>query len=208
MIQAALMGAGAVTGIVGGLFGGKKAKKAAKAQKKIARAIQEQAGIQAEAAGKQFGFEQEMQRVLQARANIQARRDQIEQTREARVRRAAIVASAAASGVDQRTTTIESGAGSIVSQFGANQGMFNIFGQAAGELTRLGGLSAEQQGIQLNAQGKINVLQGQGQVQQAKAQQGLATGDMISNVGGSLFSLGQQAFGGFNPTKTSSILGG
>lgn len=204
----ALMGLGAVGSIAGSLFGSKKAKKAAKKQKKIARAIQEQAAISADAAKKQFGFEQEMQRVLQARANIQARRDQIEQTREARVRRATIVASAAASGVDQRTSTVESGAGSIVSQFGANKGMFNIFEQAAGELTRLGGLSAEQQGIQLDAQGKISVLQGQGAVAQAKAQQGMATGDMISNIGGSLFNLGTQAFGGFNPTKTSSILGG
>lgn len=200
-----LAGAGMAVGIAGSLFGGKKAKKAAKKQKKLARAIAEQAGIQSQAAQAQFGFEQEIQRVMQARANIQARRDQIEQTREARVRRASIVARAAASGVDQRTSTIEGGAGSIVTQFGANKGMFNIFGQAAGELTRLGALSAEQQRIQLESQGKINVMQGQGQVAQAKAQQGIATGDLISNIGGSLFNLGTQAFGGFNPTRTSSI---
>lgn len=205
MIQAAIAGIGLASSIGGGLFGGKKAKKAAKKQARIAKEIQKEAAVQAEAAQQQFGFEQEIQRVAQARANIQARRDQIEMTREARVRRSAIIASAAASGVGLGTSGIEGGAGSVVSQFGANTGIFNIAQQAAGELSRLGELSAEQQRVQLVSQGKINVLQGQGQIQQAKAQQGIATGELISSTGQSLFNIASMGFGAFQPKGFTGV---
>lgn len=199
---AALLGLGAIGSIGGGLFGGKKAKKAAKKQKRIAQQVQKEAGIQAEAASKQFGFEQNMQDVLQARANIQARQDSIAATREARVRRAAIVASAAAQGLDSRTSSVAGAKGSVVSQFGSNVGQFNIFGQAAQELSRLGGLVAEQQKVQLDSQGRVNVLTGQSQVAAAKGQQGIATGELISGIGSNIFQAGTQ-LGGLSKSISS-----
>lgn len=193
------MAIGEIAGAVGGLFSAKKAKKAAKKQKRIAQQIQKEAVISSEAASQQFGFEQEIQRVAQARANIQARRDQIEMTREARVRRAAIVASAAASGVGLGTTGIESGAGSVVSQFGANVGLFNIAKQAAGETSRLNELSAEQQRIQLESQGRVNVLQGQSQVIGAKLEKSQAGIKAITGAIGAAGSIFETIGGGFFP---------
>lgn len=199
------MAIGQIAGAVGGIFGSKKAKKAAKKQKALARQIQAEAAIQSEAASQQFGFEQEIQRVAQARANIQARRDVIEQTREARVRRAAIIASAAGSGVGAGTSTIESGAGGIISQFGSNIGQFNIAQQAAGELTRLGALSADQQRIQLESQGRINVLQGQGQVVQANLAKSQANIGLFTNIASGAGAVAETAFGVFKPKGFTGI---
>lgn len=196
---------GEIAGAVGGLIGGKKAKKAAKKQKALARQIQAESGIQAQAASEQFGFEQEIQRVAQARANIQARQDQIQNAREARVRRAAIIASAAASGVDQRSSSIAGGAGSVVSQFGQNVGLFNIATQAAGELSRLGELSAGQQKIQLESQGRVNVLQGQGQVIQANLQKSLANVNLFTGVASAVGGIAEQGFGLFQPKGFTGI---
>ncbi len=202
MIGAILGGVGAATSIAGGLFGGKKAKKAAKKQKKIAQEqariaglINEQGQIASESAKRQFGIEQG----IQAR---QARLTRIEAVREARIRRAQIVSSASGAGVG--LGGMIGAAGALTSQFLGQQSGFNLF-------ERMGQQSANEQKIQLDAQGKaaelegqIRVLGGQSQITDAKMQQGMATGNLISNIGNSIFQVGNQ-FGGFNTTPFKGV---
>lgn len=185
-IGAILGGLGAATSIAGGLFGGKKAKKAAKKQKRLAEAIQKEAVLASEAALKQFGIEQNIQAQ-------QARLTRIESIREARMRRAQIIQSASTAGAG--LGSLIGAGGALTSQFLGQQSTFNLF-------ERLGQQSAEQQKLQLESQGRAAALGGQIQIQEAKAQQGLATGQLISGIGESIFQVGNRFEGFFTPTVT------
>lgn len=191
-----------VANIVTGILGGKKAKKAAKKQKAIALQLQKEAGIQAEAAGRQFEIEREIQRVAQVQANTQAREDRIQQIREARIRRASIIASAAGAGVGQGSSSIQGAVGGLTTQLGKNLGLFNVAQGFANTFSVLGEQSAEQQKAILDSQGRSAVLQGKSEVinaNLAKSQAGLQVIGGAIEAGQSLFS----RFGGF-----TSLAGG
>ena len=121
---AAMMGIGAVTSLFGGLFGGKKAKKAAKKQKRLAQAIAKEAGLQSEAALRQFDLETEMQRVAQVRENVQTQQERVHHVREARIRRAQIQQSAVGAGVG--AATVAGAVGGVSSTLGRNLGLINV----------------------------------------------------------------------------------
>lgn len=200
------MAVGGALGLVGSLFGGKSAKKAAKRQKRLAQAVAKEAQLQSAAALRQFDIETEMQRVAQVRANVQTQQERVQQVREARIRRAQIQQSAVGAGVG--AATVAGAVGGISSTLGRNLGLINVAQGFAERLSQLGIQVAGEQRTQMEHQGIINILQGQGQVQQAKAQQGLATGQLISDVGGSIFNIGMQLGGTsslFNPSGKTGV---
>lgn len=197
-----------VASIVTGILGGKKAKKAAKKQKQIARELQKEAGIQAEAAGRQFEIEREIQRVAQVQANTQAREDRINQIREARIRRAQIIASAAGAGISvQGSSSIQGGVGSLTTQLGKNLGLFNVFRGFAENISQLGEQSADQQKAILDSQGRSAVLQGRSEVINANLAKSQATLGLIGSgieAAGSIFG----RFGGFTSLAGGNLFKG
>lgn len=138
---------------IGSLISGGKKKKA---MRRIAEAQEQANKIQA------------------ARANVEAHRDRIKLQREARIRRAQVVAGAANAGVGLSSSGVEGATGSIQSQFGAGIG---TLGTMLGFSEQLGAANQE-------------LAQGQFQLQ--KAQQ---TEQLWNTVGSSVMSVGIAAAG-------------
>lgn len=175
---------GAVTGIVGG----KKAKKAAKKQKRIAQKVQVESKLQAGLSKEQF----ELERAAVAQ---QRRQDRIQTIREARIRRASILAQASASGIGQGSSGLVGAVGSLQSQFASTIGLANIF-------TRLQEQSAEKQSKIMESQGRVAQLQGQSDIVQANLQRSQAN---ISMWGGVAQGVADVATAAFAPTRGTSF---
>lgn len=152
---------------IGSLISGGKKKKA---MRRIAEAQEQANKIQA------------------ARANVEAHRDRIKLQREARIRRAQVVAGAANAGVGLSSSGVEGATGSIQSQFGEGIG---TLGTMLGFSERLGATNQE-------------VAQGQFQLQ--KAQQ---TEQLWNQVGSTALSLAGGAVGAMGGAAgMASMFGG
>lgn len=177
---------GAITGIVGG----KKAKKAAKKQKKIARQIQEESQLQSDLSQEDF----QLQRAAVAQ---QRRQDRIQSIREARIRRAAILSQATASGMGRESSGLTGAVGALQSQFASTVGISNIF-------TRLQEESANKQSQIMASQGRVAQLQGELEIVQANLAKSQADINMWGGVAQGVFDIATAAFAPTRGTQFGS----
>lgn len=177
---------GAITGIVGG----KEAKKAAKKQKKIARQIQEESQLQSDLSQEDF----QLQRAAVAQ---QRRQDRIQSIREARIRRAAILSQATASGMGRESSGLTGAVGALQSQFASTVGISNIF-------TRLQEESANKQSQIMASQGRVAQLQGELEIVQANSAKSQANINMWGGVAQGVFDIATAAFAPTRGTQFGS----
>lgn len=177
-----------VIGAITGILGGKKAKKAAKKQKRIARQVQAESLLQSQLSQEEF----QLQRAAVAQ---QRRQDRIQTIREARIRRAAILANAQASGMGRESSGLTGAVGALQSQFGSTIGISNIF-------TRLQEQSAEKQSQIMASQGRVAQLQGQSEIVQANLNKSQATINMWGGVAQGVADIATAAFA---PTRGTSF---
>lgn len=145
---------------VAGIVGASKQKKIAKRQ---ARAAEAAAAAQ-----------KERERIESVRASVSAQKERRQQLREARLRRAQVLATAANSGA-LGASTVSSALGGINTQFGANIGAINEaqgFGQAIGT----------QNEIAADQQTEINRLEGKSRVVDANTQLFKTVGGLAENI--------------------------
>lgn len=155
-------------GVIGGLVTRKK-------RKKIARQMKNEFTIQAEAA-------KEAQRIGQLQANFGAQQEKIQQLREARIRRAAVIASGVNAGVGTESTAVQGGASSAYS--GA---LGNV--SAIGSMQTFSENISKQQEIVAASQGRSQVLDVKMGTQKQKA-------DMIGSIVDTGVSLATLPWGG------------
>lgn len=185
---------------VTGILGGKKAKKAAKKQKRIARQVQQESALQSELSQEQFQLER-------AAVREQRRQDRIQTIREARIRRAAILQQAQASGMGMGSSGLTGAVGALQSQFGSTIGLANIF-------TRLQERGADLQSQIMTSQGRVAQLTGQSDIVQANLQRSQANINMFGSIAKGVADIATAAvpktrgtsFG--SPQFFSSIFGG
>lgn len=177
---------GAITGIVGG----KEAKKAAKKQKKIARQVQEESQLQSDLSQEDF----QLQRAAVAQ---QRRQDRIQSIREARIRRAAILSQATASGMGRESSGLTGAVGALQSQFASTVGISNIF-------TRLQEESANKQSQIMASQGRVAQLQGELEIVQANLAKSQANINMWGGVAQGVFDIATAAFAPTRGTQFGS----
>lgn len=173
-----------VIGAVTGILGGKKAKKAAKKQKRLARQVQAESQLQSDLSQEEF----QLQRAAVAQ---QRRQDRIQSIREARIRRAAILSQATASGMGRESSGLTGAVGALQSQFASTVGISNIF-------TRLQEASANKQSQIMASQGRVAQLQGQSEIVQANLQRSQAN---INMWGGVAQGVADVATAAFAPTR-------
>ncbi len=148
--------------LVGNLVTGKKKKKLNNA---IAQESQNQVALSLE----NVGFEKEQRAVAQVQANLQMQQERISAMREARIRRAEIIASGVNAGA-ANSTPLANAADSIYSQFVGSLGLQNVFSGYSKELSRLNDEIANNQSEIISSQGRQANYQAKLQKQQAKAE--------------------------------------
>ena len=179
-----------VIGAVTGILGGKKAKKAAKKQKRIARQVQAESQLQSDLSQEEF----QLQRAAVAQ---QRRQDRIQSIREARIRRAAILSQATASGMGRESSGLTGAVGALQSQFASTVGISNIF-------TRLQEASANKQSQIMASQGRVAQLQGQSDIVAANLQRSQANINMWGNVAQAVADTATAAFAPTRGTQFGS----
>jgi hypothetical protein len=183
-------------GMVTGIIGGKKSKKAAKKQKVLAREVQKEVGVQADSVREQFQLERAM-------VGQQRRQERVQATREARIKRAQIIGSAAGAGVGQGSSAIQGASSALATQFASSMGLANVF-------TRLQDQSAAAQSTMMDSQGRVAMMQGRSELINANLGKSLANVKMWGGVAQSVMDIGGRAFGAPAGLKglTTSLLGG
>lgn len=175
---------------VTGILGGKKAKKAAKKQKRIARQVQAESQLQSDLSQEEF----QLQRAAVAQ---QRRQDRIQSIREARIRRAAILSQATASGMGRESSGLTGAVGALQSQFASTVGISNIF-------TRLQEQSANKQSQIMASQGRVAQLQGQSEIVQANLARSQANISMWGSAAQAVADIGTAAFAPTRGTQFGS----
>jgi hypothetical protein len=172
--------------LIGGLLTKKKKKKL---QGQINQEYRNSAAAQVES-----------QRIDQLRANFGSKQEKIQQLREGRIRRAAVLAGAANSGASRSTSAVQ-GYGSAETSAFANLGNLNTIESYSEQISK-------KNEEYMRSQGNLAVLGAKVQTQNEKAQfigdifdTGLAVATMaIPGAGGA--SIESKAFGAFNLTGT------
>lgn len=148
--------------LVGNLVTGKK-------KKKLNNAIADESQKQVELSLENVGFEKEQRAVSQVQANAQMQQERISAAREARIRRAEIIASGVNAG-GGNSTVVQNAADSVYSQFVGSLGLQNVFSGFSKELSRLNEEIATNQSEIISSQGRQANYQAKLQKQQAKAE--------------------------------------
>lgn len=167
----------AVVGVAAGIGGAVMQAKAAKQQKKAMQRSQD--------------AQLEQNRIEQARANVQAQRERVQQVREARIRRASVISSAGNAGVGVGTGTsgLSGATSSIQSQLGQNLGTLGQMQSFGEQLSVANQKEAQAQSdyITAGAQGQMwqSIFGAVGQV-----------ANTASSFGGGLKGAGTKAGGG------------
>lgn len=126
--------------------------------------MQHEAGQQAKGASeRQAQAQREGQQAQERMAEVEAQRSRIAQTREARIRRAQIIASGTRGGLGVGTSGITGATGSITSQAGSNIGTIGQTQTFAGQVSAANQRAATEQSNIFSAQTTGQFWQGVGQ---------------------------------------------
>lgn len=175
-----------VIGAITGIIGGKKKKKAAKKQKKIA---QQQQALAVEANKEteiQTGLAREQFELGRAALNQQRQLDRIETIRSARIRRAGLISSAVASGMQSNSAAVTGAVGALTSQFQNTLGVANVFNRLQDKEADIQSQALSSQGRVAKLQGESALLGGQSQIVQAKLNKSLSGLSAIGSIGGAV----------------------
>lgn len=140
-----------------------------KKRKKLAKAISAESQLQVDLALETSELEREAQDIMLTRANAQMVQDRTQAAREARIRRAEIIAAGVNAGAGT-STAVQTASDSIYSQFTGAMGLQNVF---AGFSSTLSGINEDislKQSDIISSQGRQQQLGAKLQTQQEKAQ--------------------------------------
>lgn len=153
--------------------------------------MQMNAAKQQKKASKQaFAAQQEQNRIEQARANVNANRERLQQVREARIRRASIISSAGNAGVASAGTSGVSGAtSSVQSQLGQNLGTL-------GQMQSFGEQLSQANQRQAQAQSDYETAGAKGQMWQSIFGAVGQVAGVAGSFGGGMKGAGTEAAGG------------
>ena len=177
-----------------------------KKRKKLNKLIAQESQNQVELAQENVQFEQQAQDIQQNRANFQMSQNRIEAAREARLRKAQMIASGVNAGAGN-TTTLQGATDSLFSQFTSNLGKLNVFANISEQLSGINTELAQNQSDIIASQGRQQAYGAKLQTQQEKAQligSAIDTGlslatmfmapvGMVSGFSGAIGSLGGTA---------------
>lgn len=172
-----------VIGAVTGIIGGKKKKKAAKKQKRIAEQQQALAVEANKETEIQTGLAKEQFALGRATLGQQRQLDRIESIRSARIRRASLISSAVASGMQSNSAAVTGAVGALTSSFQNTLGVANIFNRLQDKDADIQSKALDSQGRVAKLQGESALLGGQSQIVQAKLNKSLAGLDSIKKIG-------------------------
>ena len=137
--------------------------------KKLNKAIANESQWQQDLSLNTMDIQEEAQNVAQVQANLQMTQERIQAMREARIRRAEVIAAAANAG--GLTSTVAQGASdSIYTQLVAGVGLQNVFRGFSEHQSQLNKLIAENNSEIIKSQGRQSVFQARIGKQQAKAE--------------------------------------
>lgn len=140
-----------------------------KKRKKLNKLIAQESQNQVELAQENVQFEQQAQDIQQNRANFQMSQNRIEAAREARLRKAQMIASGVNAGAGN-TTTLQGATDSLFSQFTSNLGKLNVFANISEQLSGINTELAQNQSDIIASQGRQQAYGAKLQTQQEKAQ--------------------------------------
>lgn len=177
-----------------------------KKRKKLNKLIAQESQNQVELAQENVQFEQQAQDIQQNRANFQMSQNRIEAAREARLRKAQMIASGVNAGAGN-TTTLQGATDSLFSQLTGNLGKLNVFASISEQLSGINTELAQNQSDIIASQGRQQAYGAKLQTQQEKAQligSAIDTGlslatmfmapvGMVSGFSGAIGSLGGTA---------------
>lgn len=173
-----------------------------KKRKKLNRAIADESQLQTDLSLEIAGLERESVAVQQTRANAQMVQERIQAAREARIRRAEILASAANANA-LTSTAVEGSLSSIYSQFAGSMGLQNVFAGYSKELSKLQTTVGEKQSDIISSQGRQTALGAKLQTQQEKAE--MIGGAIDFGVGAISFFRGSGFSGGGGSSATKVV---
>ncbi|HEY0731753.1 MAG TPA: hypothetical protein VGD33_05005 [Chitinophagaceae bacterium] len=137
--------------------------------KKLNKAIANESQWQQDLSLNTMDIQEESQNVAQVQANLQMTQERIQAMREARIRRAEVIA--AASNAGGLTSTVAQGASdSIYTQLVAGVGLQNVFAGFSEHQSQLNKLIAKNNSEIIKSQGRQNEFQARIGKQQAKAE--------------------------------------
>lgn len=140
-----------------------------KKRKKLNKLIAQESQNQVALAQENVQFEQQAQDIQQNRANFQMSQNRIEAAREARLRKAQMIASGVNAGAGN-TTTLQGATDSLFSQFTSNLGKLNVFANISEQLSGISTELAQNQSDIIASQGRQQAYGAKLQTQQEKAQ--------------------------------------
>lgn len=140
-----------------------------KKRKKLNKLIAQESQNQVALAQENVQFEQQAQDIQQNRANFQMSQNRIEAAREARLRKAQMIASGVNAGAGN-TTTLQGATDSLFSQFTSNLGKLNVFANISEQLSGINTELAQNQSDIIASQGRQQAYGAKLQTQQEKAQ--------------------------------------
>ena len=140
-----------------------------KKRKKLNKLIAQESQNQVELALENVQFEQQAQDIQQNRANFQMSQNRIEAAREARLRKAQMIASGVNAGAGN-TTTLQGATDSLFSQLTGNLGKLNVFASISEQLSGINTELAQNQSDIIASQGRQQAYGAKLQTQQEKAQ--------------------------------------
>lgn len=140
-----------------------------KKRKKLNKLIAQESQNQVELAQENVQFEQQAQDIQQNRANFQMSQNRIEAAREARLRKAQMIASGVNAGAGN-TTTLQGATDSLFSQLTGNLGKLNVFASISEQLSGINTELAQNQSDIIASQGRQQAYGAKLQTQQEKAQ--------------------------------------
>lgn len=140
-----------------------------KKRKKLNKLIAQESQNQVDLALENVQFEQQAQDIQQNRANFQMSQNRIEAAREARLRKAQMIASGVNAGAGN-TTTLQGATDSLFSQFTSNLGKLNVFANISEQLSGINTELAQNQSDIIASQGRQQAYGAKLQTQQEKAQ--------------------------------------
>jgi len=181
-----MSGVSVAVAVVGAVVQQQAASKAAKAQRNAA-------DQQREAIDKQTQAGRDAEAAKGRMAEVQAQRERIQQVREARIKRSAIVASAGNVGIGAGTSGVSGSTSSIGSQASANIGSINQQQTFAADAS-----AANQQAADASA--AFQIAGAEGNVAAAKWQAVGAIGSSVFQGAGGWTTI----FGGNTPTKAKA----